>query len=320
VGDGEAEPGSNDPDSVAEPDRLDPRLEESGSDPVSDDPDGAAEPDRLGTGVPDALVAVDSGSVLAVSEENAEDRAVLLPESPLEPVEEGGFEPASRDAERVAEPDMLGPGVPEIPVAVDSGSVPAVSEENTEDGAVLPNSPLEESELEPAGDSPDTVAKSDGLGLGLPETPMNVDSGSVAAVSEEIAVAVAEPLEKSKLTLAGDDSEGVPEPEATEPGVPGTLVDVANESVVPVESPGTVAVPLPDGRVEVPRESLAVVPERGSEEVAVLPSEKPIDVDDGSVPAVPEIVPGAVAVLLPEIVMDVPGITEETPEAGAVPL
>jgi hypothetical protein len=322
VGDGEVEPGSNDPDSVAEPDRLDPRLEEIGVDPVGDDPDGVAEPDRLGTGVLESPVAVDSGCVPAVSEENTEDRAVLFP---LELLEEGEFELAGRDAENVAEPDRLGPGVPEIPVAVDSGTVPAGWEDNAEGGAVLPEGPLEESEPEPAGNDPDTVAESNVLGPVVPETPVAVDSRSVPAVSEvseEIVVAAAELLEESELTLAGDDPEGVPEPDRTGPGVAETPMDVANGSVpaVPVEIPGTVAVPLPDAPVEVPRGSLAAVPESVPEEVVVLPSETPIAVDSGSVPVVSEVVPEAVVVPLPGIAVDVPGVIEETPEAAAVPL
>ena len=173
-----------------------------------------------------------------------------------------------------------------------------------------------ESELEPAGTEPDIV-ESDGLGPVVPVIPVYVDSGSVPPVSET--VAVAEPLaenllEGSELTLAGIDPEGA-ELDRTGPGVPETLADVADGSVpaVPEETPGTVAVPLPDVRVE--PGSLAVVPERVPEEVVV--PETPTDVDNGSVP-VSDVVPEAVVVLLPETPADVPGIIEETPEAVAV--
>lgn len=375
MGDDEEEPSGNDPDSVAEPDRLDPRAEDSGPDPVCNDLDGVAEPDKLGPGVPEIPVAVDSGSVPAVSEENAEDRAVLLPEGPLEPLKEGELEPAGRDAEIVVEPDTLGPGVPVTPVAVDKGAVPAVSDENTEEGAVLSEGP-EDSELEPAGNDPDTVAEGDVLRPGVPETLVNVDNGSVPEVSdedaedgpvllpegppdeielepvdddpdsvagsdelepgvpeipvavdrgsvpivsEEIAVAVAVPLVENELALAGDDPEDVPELDITGPGVPETLVEVVSGSAVPEETPGTVAVPLPDTGVEV-RGSLAVVPGRVPEEVAVLLSETPIDVDNGSVAEVSEVISELVAVPLPDRPVDVPGIMEETPDAVTVPL
>lgn len=320
MGGDETEPAGNDPESVAEPDRLDLRLEDSGLDPVCDDLDGVAEPDKLGPGVPEMPVAVDSGGVPAVSEENAEDRAVLLPEGPLEPLKESKLEPAGRDAEIVVEPDTLGPGVPVIPVAVDSGTVPAVSEQNAEgrvvlsegpeeselepavndpdavaerdelgsvvpeaptdvdngsvravseedaeDGAVLlPEGPPDESELEPVEDDPDSVAERDELKLGVPEMPVAVDRGSVPAVSEEIAVAVAIPLVESEPALVDGDTGTVPETDTTGPGVPETLMDVAEGSVpgVPEETPGTVAVTLPDTGVEVAIGSLAVVPER----------------------------------------------------------
>lgn len=200
-----------------------------------------------------------------------------------------------------------------------------VSEEDAEDGAVLPEDKPDERELEPIDNDPGRVAESDVLGPGVPETLVNVDNGSVTDVSEEIAVVVAVPLaedamEAAELTLAGDDPESVPEPDTTGPGVPGTLVDVGNGSAVPVEIPGTVAVPLPGTRVEVPRGSLAVVPGRVPEKVAVLPSETPIDVDSGSVAEVSEVIPEAVAVPLPDRPVDVPGVMEETPDAVIVPL
>lgn len=141
MGDGETEPDGNDTGGVAEPDRLEPRLEEIGLDPVGDDLNGVAEPDRLEPGVPEMPVAVDSGCVPAVSEENAEDRTVLLPDGPLEPLKEGELEPADRDAEIVVERETLGPGVPGIAVVVDSGTVPAVWED-TEEGAMLPDGPV----------------------------------------------------------------------------------------------------------------------------------------------------------------------------------
>lgn len=268
-------------------------------------------------------VAVDSGSVPAVSEENAEDRAVLLPEGPLEPLKEGELEPAGRDAEIVVEPDTLGQGVPVIPVVVDSGTVLVVSEQNAEGRVVLSEGP-EESELEPAGKDPDAVAERDELRSVVPEVPTDVDNGSVRAVSEEDAedgaVLLPEgPPDESELEPVEDDPDSVAERDELKLGVPEMPVAVDRGSVPAVSV--AVAIPLVESEPAMVDSDTGNVPETDTTGPGV--PETPMDVADGSVPAVPEESPGTVAVTLPDTGVEVPigslaVVPERVPEEVAV--